>query len=202
MAGKILLSTAYLPPAEYFSHIIHAEEVLIEREENYLKQSYRNRCYILAASGPQLLTVPVYLGSIHKTPVREIMIDYSKRWQQVHLRALTTSYKSSPFFIYYFEIIEKIILSGHEFLLDLNMDLLKAVLKMINIEANISYTTDFKPVEISDYDYRYTINPKRETVYNSKKYIQVFTGGKDFVSGLSIVDLIFNAGPEASDYLQ
>jgi hypothetical protein len=201
MAGKILLSTAYLPTVEYISYIIHAEEALIEREENYLKQSYRNRCYILSASGPQLLTVPVYMGSIHKTPVREIRIDYSKRWQQVHLRALTASYKSSPFFIYYFENIEKIILSNYEFLLDLNMDLLKAALKMINIEANISYTSEFKPVGISKYDFRYSINPKKETGFNAKKYIQVFTGGKNFVPGLSIVDLIFNAGPEASDYL-
>jgi hypothetical protein len=201
MAGKILLSTAYLPPVEYFSLITHTEEALIEREENYLKQSYRNRCYILSASGPQLLTVPVYLGSIHKTPVREIRIDYSKRWQQIHLRALTASYKSSPFFIFYFENIEKIILSNYEFLLDLNMDLLKAVLKMINIEANISYTIDFKPVGISECDFRYSLNPKKETGYSAKKYLQVFTGRKDFVPGLSIVDLIFNAGPEASDYL-
>jgi hypothetical protein len=142
------------------------------------------------------------MGSLHKTPVREIRIDYSKRWQQIHIRALTASYKSSPFFIYYFDNIEKIILSGYEFLLDLNMDLLKAVLKMINIEANTSYTTDFNPVGILECDFRYSINPKKETGYNAKKYMQVFSGGKDFVPGLSIVDLIFNTGPEASDYLQ
>ncbi|MCX6302091.1 MAG: WbqC family protein [Bacteroidia bacterium] len=201
MASNILLSSAYLPPVEYFSHIIHTEEALIEREENYLKQSYRNRCYILSASGPQLLTVPVYLGSIHKTPVREIRIDYSKRWQQVHLRALTASYKSSPYFIHYYENIEKIILSNYEFLLDLNMDLLKAVLKMINIEANISYTTDFMPVGISESDFRYSINPKKESGYIAKKYMQVFTNGKVFVPGLSIVDLIFNIGRDALHYL-
>ena len=96
MAGKILVSTAYLPPAEYFSLISHADEVLIEREENYLKQSYRNRCYILSAHGPQLLTVPVYLGSQHKTHIKDIRIDYSKRWQQIHLRAIIASYRSSP----------------------------------------------------------------------------------------------------------
>lgn len=201
MAGKILLTTAYLPPIEYFAHIIKAEKVFIEREENYLKQSYRNRCYILSADGPQLLTVPVYLGSYHKTPVKEIRIDYSKKWQQIHLRALSASYKSSPFFIYYFEIIEKIILSGHEFLLDLNMDLLKAIMKMINIAAKISYTTDFKPVGIMESDFRYTISPKKESGYNAKEYIQVFTGNKNFNPGLSIIDLVFNTGKDALQYL-
>ncbi len=98
MAGKILVSTAYLPPVEYFSLISRADEVLIEREENYLKQTYRNRCYILSAHGPQLLSVPVYLGSLHKTPVKDIRIDYSKRWQQVHLRAMTASYSCITLF--------------------------------------------------------------------------------------------------------
>jgi hypothetical protein len=122
MPGNLLLSTAYLPPAEYFARIANASEALIEKEENYLKQSYRNRCYILSPSGQQPLSVPVYLGSLHKTPVKDIRIDYSKRWQQVHLGALVSSYNSSPFFLFYFETIEKIILSNHKFLLDLNME--------------------------------------------------------------------------------
>ena len=115
MAGKILVSTAYLPPVEYFSLIAQADEVSVEREENYLKQSFRNRCYILSVHGPQLLSVPVYLGSQHKTPLKEIRIDYSKRWQQVHLRAISASYSASPYFQFYFENIEKIINKSFEF---------------------------------------------------------------------------------------
>jgi len=201
MTGKILLSTAYLPPVEYFSHIIKAEEVFIEREENYIKQSYRNRCYILSAGGTQLLTVPVYKGSFHKTPVKEIRIDYSKKWQQVHLRALTSSYKSSPFFIYYYENIEKIILADYEFLLDLNMALLKAILNIMKIDVSIKYTADFMSVSNMENDLRYTINPKEESGYIFKEYIQVFNVGKGFIPGLSIIDLLFNMGPEANNYL-
>jgi WbqC-like protein family len=201
MDGNILLSTAYLPPIEYIAAISVAEEALIEREENYIKQSYRNRCYILSANGSQLLTVPVHLGSIHKTPVKEIRIDYTKRWQQIHLRALLAAYRSSPFFIYFFETIEKIIMSGPEFLLDLNMDLLKALMKMLNIEAKISYTTEFRTVGIVENDFRYAISPKKKSGYNAKKYIQVFSSGKDFVQGLSIADLIFNTGGDAIHYL-
>ncbi len=201
MTGKILLSTAYLPPIEYFSYIIKAEEVFIEREENYLKQSYRNRCYILSADGLQLLTIPVYKGSFHKTPVKEIRIDYSKRWQQIHLRALSSSYKSSPYFIYYYEIIEKIIQSNYEFLLDLNMHILKAILKMMKIEILLSYTSDFQPTDISNNDLRYKISPKKKSYYQPKKYIQVFDYGEGFAADLSIMDLVFNMGPEAYKYL-
>lgn len=201
MPGKIFLSTAYLPPIEYFARIIEADEIFIEREENYIKQSYRNRCYILSAGGPQLLTVPVHLGSFHKTHIRDIRIDYSKRWQQVHLGALTSSYNSSPYFLYYFEIIEKIIRSRHNFLLDLNMDLLSSFMKMLKMEIQVNYTAEFMPVEGKEGDFRYTIKPKQDSSYNAKEYFQVFNNVHGFVAGLSIVDLVFNIGPEAIRYL-
>jgi hypothetical protein len=201
MPGKILLSTAYLPPVEYLARLVKAGEAFIEREENYLKQSYRNRCYILSAGGKQLLSVPILLGSVHKTLVKDIRIDYSKRWQQVHLGALTSSYNSSPYYLYYFEIIERTILGSYKYLLDLNMDLLMAILKMLNADIKVSYTTEFKPVEKSEYDFRYRINPKKKSDYPAEKYLQVFSSKNGFVPGLSVVDLIFNTGPEASSYL-
>jgi hypothetical protein len=201
MAGKILVSTAYLPPVEYFSLISQADEILIEREENYLKQSYRNRCYILSTHGTQLLSVPVYLGSQHKTPLKEIRIDYSKRWQQVHLRALTASYTSSPYFQFYFENIEKIISRKIDFLIDLNMELMESVLKMLKMEIKVTYTTNFEPVGETENDFRYKISPKAESQFFGKEYLQVFNNPNHFVQGLSIVDLIFNMGPEATGCL-
>jgi WbqC-like protein family len=201
MEGKILLSTAYLAPVEYFSLISKADQVFIEYRENYIKQSYRNRCYILSASGSQLLSVPVHQGSLRKTPIKEIRIDYTKRWQQVHLRAIIASYNSSPYFQYYFENIEKIISGKIDLLVDLNMELLTSVLKMLKIEKRLSCTTDFEPVGKADNDFRYIISPKEETQFLSREYIQVFDNGRGFVNGLSILDLIFNMGPEAVYYL-
>jgi hypothetical protein len=201
MPGKLLISTAYLPPIEYISHICKADEVLIEKEENYLKQSYRNRCYILAADGSHTLTVPVYLGSFHKTPIREIRVDYSKRWQQIHLRAIQSSYGSSPYFLYYYETIEKIIFSRYEFLIDLNLELLRVLLEFIKIDVILSYTTEFKPASGDDNDLRYTMTPKKRSAYTPMKYIQVFTSIKQSGPGLSIIDLLFNTGPEAISYL-
>jgi hypothetical protein len=201
MAGRILVSTAYLPPVEYFSLISSADEICIEREENYLKQTYRNRCYILSAHGPQLLSVPVYLGSLHKTPVKDIRIDYSKRWQQVHLRALTASYNSSPYFEFYFDEIEKVISANHEFLLELNMDLIAAFLKILKLDQAISYSSAFESDSDSASDFRYKISPKKISQFPDKKYIQVFDNKTGFVPRMSIVDLIFNTGPEAAGYL-
>jgi len=201
MAVKILVSTAYLPPVEYFSRISVADEIILEREENYLKQSYRNRCYILSAHGPQILSVPVYLGSLHKTHVKDIRIDYSKRWQQVHLRAMIASYNSSPYFEFYFENIEKIISANHDFLLDLNMELTESILEILKIKKKITYTSFFQPVGEMEGDLRYKISPKTESSCVLKKYLQVFNSSEEFVSNLSIIDLIFNMGPEASNYL-
>lgn len=201
MTGKILVSTAYLPPVEYFSLISHADEILIEKEENYLKQSYRNRCYILSPHGPLLLSVPVYLGSQHKTAVKEIRIDYSKRWQQVHLRALTASYNSSPYFQYYFESIEIVISKNKEFLIDLNTELTSLLMNMLKLKGSLSYTTCFQQEGSAENDYRYKLSPKKPSFFSVREYLQVFNNNTGFVQPLSILDLIFNVGPEAVDYL-
>lgn len=201
MSGKILLSTAYLPPAEYFARIQDASEVFVESEENYHKQSYRNRCYIMTAGGTHLLTVPVYQGSLHKTRIKDIRIDYSKRWQTIHSRAFTTAYNSSPYFLYYFEALDKIINSDHKYLLDLNMELMSEILNILKIRIKPDYTADYLPVNSVEEDYRYSIDPKKESRYVQKEYSQVFNSLHGFVPGLSIIDLVFNMGPEAVNYL-
>lgn len=196
-----MISTAYLPPVEYFSLISQADNILIEREENYLKQTYRNRCCILSAHGPHTITIPVCQGSFHKTPVKDIRIDYSKRWQQVHKGAMTASYNSSPYFEFYFEKIEKIISKNYNFLIDINMELIVAVLDILKINKIVSYTSVFEPVTDMEHDFRYIITPKKESSFIEKEYLQVFNTGTGFVPRLSIVDLVFNKGPEAGDYL-
>ncbi len=201
MTGKILVSTAYLPPVSYFSLINKTDEVLIEKEENYIKQTYRNRCYILSANGIQALSIPVLLGSFHKTALKDIRIDYSRRWQQVHLGALNASYKSSPYFEYYFDEIAGIISANHEFLLDLNAELMKFLVKALKIKTNIGYTTHFEPLNFYPSDFRYTLTPKKEFKMEYREYCQVFASDKGFVPGLSIADLLFNVGPDTQEYL-
>jgi hypothetical protein len=201
----VLLNTAYFPPVNYFSFIGEAGSVLIEREENYLKQSFRNRCNIYSANGKMSLTVPVLLGSFHKTPLKEIKIDYSKRWQQVHLGALISSYKSSPFFEYYFNSVEKIISTNYTFLLDLNLDSLEMAIEATGLKKQVNYTTEFIPMTGESWDKRNSLVPKKMDevlILRQKKYSQVFEDRYGFIPGLSILDLIFNTGPDAAGYLE
>lgn len=201
MAGKILVSTAYLPPVAYFSLLSEADEALIEKEENYVKQTYRNRCCILSAHGPHILSVPVLMGSVHKTAIKKIRIDYSKRWQQVHLRAMIAAYRSSPYFDYYFESIDQIISAGHEYLLDLNIGLISLINSVLGINTRITYTSHFEPVTDDQADFRYSVSPKKHEQRIYREYQQVFQHEKGFVPGLSIADLIFNMGPDSYRYL-
>ncbi len=201
MARKILISTAYLPPIDYISIISGAEEVLVETQESYLKQTYRNRCYILSASGPQLLTVPVLNRSVNKTLIKDIRIDYSKRWQQVHTGAIRSSYGSSPYFQYYFDEFERSINRNYEFLFDLNMDLLLIVSKLIRLNTKIGLTESYSSAPDKTDDYRYSIRPSLSGKSELKEYLQVFLQENGFVSGLSVIDLIFNKGPDSKVYL-
>lgn len=197
---KILLSTAYFPPAEYYSLIKEADSIFVEKEENYIKQTYRNRCKILASNGVQVLSIPVKRGITIKTQTKEVEIDYSKRWQQVHLRALMASYNSSPFFQYYFEDIRQLITKNFRFLLDLNNELLEICIRILRFDKLISYTNYFEHPTGMENDFRFRISPRHTSTYHQKEYYQVF-GKPNFVSGLSILDLLFNMGPESSEYL-
>jgi hypothetical protein len=205
MAEKYLLSTAYFPPIHYMALLARSDEVLIEREENYVKQTFRNRCYILSANGPLALSVPVLLGSVHKTPLKDIRIDYSKRWQQIHTRGITSSYESSPYFIYYFDQIVKVINGNHKFLIDLNLESLETILRIAGLFTTVIYTEVFEPLLKEAYDFRYEITPKKNipaTIFNLEGYFQVFKNKSGFVPGLSILDLIFNVGPDSISYLR
>lgn len=199
MPEEILLSTAYFPPSVYFSLIRKSDRVLIEREENYTRQTYRNRCRILTPGGTLDLSVPVMKGNALKTKVKDIEIDYSKRWQQVHLRALASAYSRAPYFLFYSEPIIEIIQKNHRFLLDLNNELLLQCLRFLEMDKCINYTSSFLPCTGLSNDYRYRISPGRHPEITLRPYIQVF--GDEFVTGLSILDLIFNLGPEAADYM-
>jgi len=198
--NESLFSTSYLAPIEYIHKMAEAEEILIEVNENYIKQSFRNRCYILTANGPQALIVPVLLGSFHKTAIKDIRIDYSKRWQQIHIRAIESAYRNAPYFQYYFEDIEKAIMKGTQYLVDLNTKLLEITLKSIRLDKPLRFTESFIVPSGSPTDYRFSISPKNKSDYISPEYIQVFPY-KNYIKGLSVIDLLFNNGPSSLELL-
>lgn len=205
MGGEVLLSTAYYPPAEYFSLIGGTRKVIIEKHENYLKQTYRNRCVILGANGPLALIVPVMRGSFHKTALSELKIDNGRRWRELHLRGIRSAYAAAPFFEYYYDAISQVISRPFTFLLDLNTEALKAVCDAAGLSAEISFSGEFIPAGIHKEDYRYSISPKRPSGvggYSQIPYTQVFSDKFGFTGRLSIIDMLLNNGPGTGALLQ
>ena len=139
----ILLSTAYLPSIRYMSKLLLTGEVLLEDDENYIKQTYRNRCYIAGPNGRQALTVPVGKGSFHKIHIRDLEVDHSMPWDTLHLRALNAAYRSSPFYEYYIDDLEKIYRRKPRFLLDLNLQLQEMIKEAAGIDCDIRYTGSY-----------------------------------------------------------
>ena len=198
MVNEVLLSSAYFPPAEYFFLIAHSKKVLIEKWENYHKQTYRNRCRIMGANGPLILTVPVLRGSFHKVPIKDLEIDNSRRWRELHLRGITSAYASAPFFEYYYDAISRVINKPFRFLLDLNTEALTSMKEAIGLTTGISFSSEFLAEGSTPGDYRYNISPKKTSAaegFTDIQYTQVFSEKYGFVPGLSIIDVLLNNGP-------
>ncbi|MCU0457567.1 MAG: WbqC family protein [Bacteroidales bacterium] len=198
MNEEILLSTAYFPPAEYFSLVASSGRVLIEREENYHKQTYRNRCIIMTSGGALPLVVPVLRGSFHKTAIKDLRIDNSRRWRDLHLRSIISAYAAAPFFEYYIDIISGVISKPYNYLLDLNKAAFDAMCGAIGLTAETGYTDHFEPEGRPGNDYRYSITPKGPSGipgYASVPYTQVFSERHGFIPRLSIIDILLNNGP-------
>lgn len=202
---KLILSTAYFPPVSYLRVMAGAESVYIEYHENYLKQTYRNRCEIPASNGILSLTVPVKEGSFHKRAVSELQIDYSGEWVRTHLRALKAAYNSSAFYEFYIDDISAILNSGHRFLLDLNMEILLKICEMTGVETDISFTDKFVHSYSDVTDFRQAITPgnrKKKSTFIETTYFQVFSDKLGFIPDMSILDLLFNMGPESWSLLK
>ncbi|MBO4417386.1 MAG: WbqC family protein [Bacteroidales bacterium] len=198
--SSVLLTTAYLPPVDWFRAAARYGQVQIEGCETFQKQSYRNRCVICTASGPQTLQLPIlHAGS---RLIRDIRIDYSKNWLHTHCHAISTAYGPSPFYEYYWDGIAEILAKRHTFLFDLNYELAARIAAMMNLRTEFSITGDWGAAAQGVTDLREAIHPKREPAGSPfKEYFQVFAGRMAFIPNLSIIDLLFCEGPQATSYL-
>ncbi len=197
--NKVLLPTAYLPNLQYMACIVNADEAWIEGCENYVKQSYRNRSYILTANGVIRLTVPV----IHhgKVPIRELEIDYRQNWPVQHWRAIQSAYAKAPFFEHFGEYIKEAILTPISLLFQYNQNLLQLFLQLLRVKKQIDVTTTFQREPSPEFwDGRKLIHPKNELQTHTPAYYQCF--GSDFEQNLSIIDLLFCEGPQSLHHLR
>ena len=181
--------------------------VYIEACENFQKQSYRNRCRFYGAEGVQTLSFPIlHEGGTHKIPITEIKIDYKTPWVQQHERAIVSAYGMSAYFDYYKDELFAILESGHERLFDLNLALIRFFIEKTGIKVDLRLTEDYER-ESQMEDLREIIHPKRPNTILSdmdleKPYFQVFAPKYGFISDLSIMDLLFNEGPDSIMFLK
>jgi hypothetical protein len=202
---KVLLSTAYLAPVQYYSKLLKYREVLIEIHENYPKQTYRNRCNIYGANGLLSLSIPVKKIQT-KTKTKDIKIDYVTNWQKLHWKSIESAYRSSPFFEYYADEFLPFYTNRTDFLIDYNTAIQKMIMDLIGFNTKIILTNDYIITAESEYeDFREIINPKKkynDNHFKSIEYMQVFSNKSSFISNLSIIDLLFNAGPDTLELLK
>ena len=212
----MLLGIAYFPPVSYFALIAKGmvlspektipSTVYIEAKENYQKQSWRNRCRYYAADGPAYLNFPIVHEGSHELPITEIKVDYSAPWVMKTKRAIASAYESSAYFDYYKDDIFAILDSHPETLFELDLLIIKYFLSKTGIVADLRLTDTFQPFSGVE-DYREVLHPKRpnnvlKDLGLEKPYFQVFARKYGFISDLSIMDLLFNEGPESICYLK
>ncbi len=203
MPDTVYLSTAYLAPVEYYSRLYHCREVVIEQHDNYIKQTYRNRCVIASANGPQTLSIPVEKPDALKGLTRDIRIAEHGNWRHLHWNAIISAYNSTPFFEYYADDFRPFYEKKHEFLFDFNEQLREVVCRLMDFDPKISYSSEYRK-ELPDevLDCRETIHPKQPAqLHEFKPYYQVFAQKYGFKGNLSCIDLLFNMGPEAVLFL-
>lgn len=216
----MLLSTAYFPPVEYFAKIaegftlspdeVKPSAVWIEACEHYTKQTYRNRFKYLAADGVQSLSFPVVHGEkANKLVITDVEVDWSTPWLIRTERAICAAYESSAYFDYYKDELFALLEKKPDTLFELNLSILRFFLDKTGIRADIRLTEEWTPPGTGIYgeDLREAIHPKRtntilEDMSLNKPYFQVFARKYGFVSNLSIMDLLFNEGPDAILYLK
>ena len=196
----------YNGPVNYYARLVRQKEIVLEQYDSYTKQTYRNRCLIMGANGVIPLSIPVKRKSGIKTQMRDIRIDYDSNWNKIHWRSLVASYASSPFFEILADEISPLYQQSFEFLLDLNLHLLEQTIGILGLNIPISCSKAFTPISSED-DPRHFIHPKKEQAvadpgFLPGEYHQVFSDRLGFRSNLSILDLLFNEGPDALSYLQ
>jgi hypothetical protein len=196
-----LLLPTYFPSISNFSAIANADSLIFEVEDNFQKQTNRNRTYIYSPNGIQMLNIPIKHSREKHQKTKEVKLETAFDWQKQHFKSLEAAYRSSPFFEYFEATLLPIFTKKHTFLLDLNFETIEIVSKCLNMKLEFEKTTEYFH-EVSDsLDFRFLANGKKE-VANFTPYTQVFGEKHGFINNLSVLDLLFNEGRFALDYLK
>jgi WbqC-like protein family len=197
----ILIHPTYFPSISHFVAIAKADKITYEMEDNFQKQTNRNRMYIYSPNGIQLLNIPVKHSKQLHQKTKDVKIEYDFDWQKQHFKSLEAAYRSSPFFEYFEDELRPIFDKKHTFLMDLNLETIDLVSRFLRLDIQFEKTSEYFADVPSFLDYRHIANGKKD---NSEfdVYPQVFDDKHGFLNNLSVLDLIFNEGKFALDYLK
>ena len=202
---NLLIHPTYFPSVASFIAISKSENITFESVDNYQKQTYRNRMFIYGANGKLLLNIPVkHNKTNNKITYKDIQIENIEDWQKQHWRSIVSAYKSSPFFEYYEDEIKTFFFTPQYSLFNMNVKIFETICECIGINFLIKYTTTYKK-EVNpekNTDLRNLVNSKKEANPIFERYTQVFCEKYGYLNNLSILDLLFNEGPNTLNYLE
>ena len=197
-----ILSSLYLAPVEYYSYLFRSEFIVIEINDNYQKQSYRNRCALAGANGPLSISIPIVKPDKDNSKMKDIRIADHGNWRHLHWNAILSAYNSTPYFQYFEDDFRPFYERKIEFIHDFNEELRQLICRFIGINKDVRYTETYINEEIEGYiDLREKIHPKKESDFKTEPYYQIFASKYGFINNLSILDLLFNMGNEARLHL-
>ena len=200
MNKDILIYPTYFPSISHYIAMINADSITFEVEDTFQKQTNRNRMYIYSPNGIQMLNISVKHDSA-KTNFKDIKIDNQYNWQKNHFKSLEAAYKNSPFYEYFVDDLRPLFEKKHEFMLDLNFEIFKLVNEALGISIPFEKTTEYFHEVTDKTDFRYLVNGKKDKT-QIEPYTQVFDDKHGFLNNLSILDLLFNEGRYAVNYLK
>lgn len=192
-----LIESQYFPPIAFFA-LCKEGLVTLESCENYQKRSFRNKCVLIGSQGVQTLTVPLQKGKHQQQKISDVRISYDEPWHLRHLQAIRSAYGNAPYFDYYFPSIETILESTQSHLWSLNLNIITELIQMLKLNAEIEISARYQKTLQNAHDLRNQINPRNYKEITCPPYTQLFTDRLGFIPNVSILDLIFCLGPEAS----
>jgi WbqC-like protein family len=198
---KLLLHPTYFPSISHFVAMAQADSLVYEMEDNFQKQTNRNRMYIYSPNGVQLLNVPIKHSKEAHQRTKDVRLETAFDWQKQHFKSLEAAYRTSPFFEYFEDAITPIFAKKHNFLMDLNLETIAIVCKCLGMKNEFGVTQEYFH-EVPEYnDFRYLANGKKDSA-QFEPYTQVFGEKHGFLNNMSVLDLLFNEGRFALDYLK
>ncbi len=196
-----LLHPTFFPNIAHFAALLKADEVIFEVHDNYQKQTYRNRTSIYAANGKLDLNVPVVYSQKNRQLYKDVEIFNIENWQQLHLKSLESAYSTSPFFEFYIDDLLPLFETKFTHIMSFNLQCIAAVFKCMQLPFTYTMTSVFELNSTDNLDARRLVNSRKEIAQDFQPYAQVFDQKHGFLSNLSILDLLFNEGPNTENYL-